>query len=137
MHHVKSRTLFSKLSTKQQVNKNENLFELQMCQSLILLILQSLKLFFKDSNVVETINLKTKTKKHINKFFICCIVMEVTTTMNSINNNGGREDLCWFLFFQLFSLDTEQKMKKKIEFKMECFHFVEISLSSWRKKCSL
>ncbi len=43
---------------KQQVMENENLFELQMCQGLISLILQSLKL-----NVVETINPKTKTKK--------------------------------------------------------------------------
>lgn len=45
--------------------------------------------------------------------------------MNSINNNGGHEDLCWFLFFQLFSLDTKQKSEKKIEFKMECFHFLK------------
>ncbi len=84
-----------------------------------------LETFFQRLNVVETINLKTKTKKHINNFFICCIVMEVTTTMNSINNNGGREDLCRFLIFRLFSLDTKQKVKKKIEFKMEYFHFLK------------
>jgi hypothetical protein len=58
MHPVKNGILFFKLSMKQQVMENENLFELQMCQGLISLILQSLKL-----NVVETINPKTKTKK--------------------------------------------------------------------------
>lgn len=54
--------------------------------------------------------------------------MEVTTTMNSINNNGGREDLCWFLFFQLFSLDTKQKVKKKLSSKWNAsifWNFIE------------
>jgi hypothetical protein len=27
------------------------------------------------------------------------------------------KDLCWFLIFKLFSLDTEQKMKKKSSWK--------------------
>jgi hypothetical protein len=87
-----------------------------------------LETFFQRLSVVETINLKTKTKKHINKNFICCVVMEVTTTMNSINNNGRCEDLCRFLIFRLFSLDTKQKVKKKLSSKWNasiCWNFIE------------
>lgn len=65
--------------------ENENLFELQMCQGLILLILQSLKL-----NIVETINLKKK-KTHGEKKIVYFTMMEVITTMSSINNNGVRD----------------------------------------------
>jgi hypothetical protein len=42
---------------KQQVMESENLCKLQMCQGLIPLIFQSLKL-----NIVKIINPKTKTK---------------------------------------------------------------------------